>query len=1131
MALRDAQPLRDEPSTLERFFTLVGRPQYALTSLATGEFQDAAENVARFGEELLTGSWLHGYSVMDKFAPGDWGRNDKDERPGGADALRRLGVSVDRGSWGELGADLGVGLLLDPLTYVGGIGLGAKAGRLASGQLIGQTARQAALARVGLTDDVLLRAMNAADAQPVIRRVLAEETDRLLQAQKARPNGVGPLDDLLTGLTPDSLAPDAYRGLATRRAAERLGILEPGAPAQRVALTGTDAQSELLEAGIRGLEGQGLVRPAGVPTLEIPGLTWHSLPGSAEQWNQIGLSTPLRAFNGLIGLASPATAEAIGKVAVTARDALHRTFVDRLGFGAIPESVQAEAVAMGGRLARDNADVLQRVGTVANGLPPEADAAIGKLLLTEDDLMRKGVTQEQADAALRSLGAHPDQALSDAFGRPTTDAVDRLEALRKTLPWLGEGEAADRMRYAWAATREKARQIGGDQGVATVDAYLDDVRKIPQELVDRGVWARADATPFYFPHQANDAMALFLSSGSPSKKVSGRTYAEALADAFTKGRENSNLAETLASFRKVAERYEVPIPDLTEFGAHASDLGAVMETSLTKLWARRMWAHNGTIARADFEKLARERVNDLRHATVLDQFLDASLRGVGARQNVIGKLLGGGEFRVTGLAREAAETFAPWLGGKPAASGGEKAWLYKWPGLNAFVKPALYLPAIATYTRNAMGGVVMGAMDPEIGLGAASGLFSVLRDLPIVRALQGGPARDLQAAIVAAAKGRDPGVSLVGRTIGGFPAEEVVQQLRAGVLGQNVVTDREAFESLGSVRAFVEESQRAGQGGWEAAKANMKAAFTGKGVPKDAGLIERYRRFWAPAGRLNQAIEDGLRSGAYFKLIANGYDPATAAKKVRDTFVDYAYQSGEERMLRDLLPFVRFTLGAGPNAIRGATSGVGRAVGRLAVGAEDDRPLPNEIRRQVSIPVPGMPDTYATSLGLPFEAGGALLGIVPGAAGWARNVEQNVLGGMAPQPKTALEMVTGKQFYSDLPLSEVKPAANLPPAVSHALFGFLPISRLWSTVKTSAEAIHGDMRQFVNATTGVKLRTVDAEREAEQVLKRFLEGAVARGEVQSLERFFVGKGKQAPPEVVQALEMLAAKERARRAKS
>ena len=70
------------------------------------------------------------------------------------------------------------------VTERGGQGVDqAVEGRLGAGQLIGQTARQAALARVGLADDVLLRAMNAADAQPVIRRVLAEETDRLLQAQ------------------------------------------------------------------------------------------------------------------------------------------------------------------------------------------------------------------------------------------------------------------------------------------------------------------------------------------------------------------------------------------------------------------------------------------------------------------------------------------------------------------------------------------------------------------------------------------------------------------------------------------------------------------------------------------------------------------------------------------------------------------------------------------------------------------------------------------------------------------------------------------------------------------------------------------------------------------------------------
>jgi hypothetical protein len=638
-------------------------------------------------------------------------------------------------------------------------------------------------------------------------------------------------------------------------------------------------------------------------------------------------------------------------------------------------------------------------------------------------------------------------------------------------------------------------------------------------------------------------MALFLSSGAASKRVGkgGQTYAEALAealaDAFTKGREHENLAERLAAFRKVAERFDVPIPDLTDFGAHASDLGGVLETDVLKLWARRMWAHNGTIGRADFEKLARERVTDLRHATVLDQFLDASLRGIGARESVIGKLLGGGDLRFSGAVGEVAESAAPWLGGRAAAVGGQRGWVYKFPGINSFVKPALYLPAVATYTRNAMGGVVMGAMDPEVGLGGALGLLSVLRDLPIVRALSGGPARDLQAAMVAVARGREPGVSLAGRTIGGYSAEEVVQQLRGSVLGQNAVGDKELFESVGSVREFVDEVKRTGEGGWEAFKADMRAAWTGKGITSQstsARAVERYRRFWAPASRMNQAIEDGLRAGAYFKLIGAGYDPASAAKKVRETFVDYAYQSGEERLLRDLMPFVRFTLGAGPNAIAGSTGVVGRSVGRATVGTDDGRPIPPELARQISIPVPGMADTYATSLGLPFEAGGALLGSIPGATGWARNTEQNVLGGLTPQLKSVGELVTGKQFYSDLPLSEVRPVLNLPPYASHALFGFLPLSRFWGETKKLMDARENGTRGYVNFFTGVKLRTVDAEREAEQVIKRWLETAVKDGDAESIERFFVSKSRDPnDPKIKQvkaALEALAAKERARRAK-
>ena len=1280
MALRDAEPLKDEPSTLERFFTFLGRPQYAVGSLLSGEFQDAAENVARFGEELLTGSWLHTYRAMD-LLPGDFGRNDRNERPEGSDLLRRAGFSIDRGSWGELGANLGVGLLTDPLTYVGGIGLGSKVGRVGKGALVGlgaegaigeaagSTLRRAllsteagakAVAEAGSAEELLRRAVNAADAQPAVRAARAELFDRLSRDPNALEEALAPYGDLRANLTAEQQA-RAIQNLADRR----LGFADG-----RVSFTGDDAQREILDAGIRGLEGKSLLKPAGVPTLEIPGLTWHALPGSADQWSRIGLATPARALNGLLGLAAPTLSEALGKVGAEAVEKFTRTFYDKLSFGQIPEAARAAAAARVPALLVQKHDLARRIAEVSAPLPEEALDAIGAVLREGDDLMRKGVTQEQADFALKQLGGAPSpraslaqdildgrfdpnaddaRVLLDADFRgalPTllnvkakapgagytgflgflswvknenrgarfvstarTEAGQKMfakaekagllrpagqgmfdtfevvgdpdvllrqiasetastDAIRGTLPWLGTGEHADRMRAAWAYQRQKVAAAAAAKGARPedalrfVDEYVEDVRKQPQELVDSGVWAavgprrmegggRTDLTPFYFPSQASEALSLFLAKGSTSKKVGrgGLSYAEALADSFTKSRDHENLAETLASFRKVAEKYGMPIPDLVDFettNAVAAAGSGLFENNAARLWLRRAWAHADTISGAQFEDAVRKVVKDPRHATTLDEFLHAALTGLGARESTLTKLLGGGDFRLRGEAARAAEQFAPRLGGRAAAVEGERGWLYRFPGIHAFVKPLLYLgalplPAISTFTRNGVGGAVMAAMDPEIGRAGAAGLFATIRDLPLVRGMAGSASRDLQAALLAFANGAptDAQRALVeSATWGGKPAREVAEGLRSVTGGANAYTsERELFNDVGSVADWVEKERIAETGGVPALKADLAAFWSGKGLTTQATApraLERVRKLWEPLGRLNQSIEGGLRGGAYLTLLQRGYDHASAVKKVNETFVDYAYQSGAERTLRDLLPFIRFSIGAGPNAVAGATGVVGRSVGRASVGADDGRPLPRELRGQTSIPVPGMPDTYATGLGLPFEAGAALLGMIPGAQGWSANVEQNALGALSPQLKTVAENVVGKQFYSDLPLSEVRPIGPLPPFASHGLAGFLPISRFRTELDKWVRASRGDWTGAVNALTGVKLKTVDAEREAEQVIRRWLEEAVKNGDAESVSRFFVSKDRDPnDPKIQQvkaALEALATKERARRAK-
>lgn len=1204
MPLRDAEPLRDEPSALERFLTFVGRPGYVVNSLLRGEPGDALENAAMFGEELVTGSWLHGKHLLGLLPSEyggegiDQGLTTRDERPEFADVLRSWGSPLERGSWEELGANVVGGALTDPFTYVGGIGLASKAGRvgktavagLGAANEVGLAARSAltraleaspagarALAEAGgSAEEFMRRVLNTADAQPWARARVAEETARIaadpaLQAEALRPF-MTIADDLLERGPDGLLAPrpgaalpgpldeaskaQAYADLAAKRLGivEEAGPLLPGqAPRTRVDLTGHNAQADLLSDGLRAIEGKGLLRPFGVPTLEVPGLSWTALPGRAEQWEKIGLATPAYALKGIVGLGSPAAAEALGAFGAKTADVLRKTFVNRSGYAQLPDGLTALAPGVSGRALVKAAEAQETISHLGQNLKPEALSALGTEWIRQADLLDDLAKRPQdwstvRKAALERLGLGEDLAR-----RGATDAdLARLDAIRAQFPDLGDaaqggerGEWAETLRFAFADAREQAIGRAVQAGAAPedaarfLDAYVARMREVPKELVDRGIWSKATDTPFYVPHQADDALAMFLASGSPSKKIGGTNYAEALADVYTRGRKNPRLQELLAEFNKVADRYGVPRPDLADFDTPTDALvnSGMLQSNLAELWLRREWAHAQTIARADFEKLARETVTDVRHANVLDDFLGASLQGLGARQNAVAKFLGGGKFRFNDPRLvDAAKGLQGRLGGAPGAVEGRAGWVYDWPGINSIFKPAMYLPSVSTYVRNGVGGIVMAAMDPEVGgSAAAAGLAAAIRDAPLVRELTGSKAsRSTLASLIAAATDRatpEQLAKLESATVGGRKASELVQFLREGVVGSNAVNDRELFASAASIKDAIAERANS-RGGLAALKRDVGAAFSGKGLTTESfaeGGLERMRAFWRPLGRVNQTVENGLRAGAFVKLVGEGWDPATALAKVRETFVDYQYQSGSERLLRDLLPFVRFTIGAGPNAIKGSTSLVGRAVGRGAVGSDDGQALPPELRQQVSIPLGG--GTYATSLGLPFEAGGALLGLIPGAADWSRNAEQNVLGALGAPLKPALEKVVGEQFYSGLPLSEVKPIGDLPPIVSHALVGFLPISRFASELGKWIKASDGDWASAVNATTGVKLRTIDGEREAERLLTRWLQKAVEDGRVGSLERFFAKKDRAVDPEVQQALEALATAEAKRRKKT
>lgn len=1219
--------LQDEPSALERFFTFLSRPYYVGTSLLGGAAEalgrgdptalgrglgDAIENTVMFGEELATGSWAHGKHLTNLLPGVDspYGLTEKKERPELSDVLHRgnLPFAPKRGSPSELVVNIVGGAVLDPLTYVGGVGLGTKAGRVAKGAATGlgavghlgeaatagvaraieNAAPKAWAARLAAAGDDVTEAahsfyreaLNHSDNAGFLRSKLAEEEARILK----EPPTPEMLDSMFRmgsgqpnrlGVVGPTYNPDeALRVAAREEAHRRLGVDPFSATVTR--FTGDELQAELLDQGTRWLEKQKLLKPAGVPTLEL-GDVWTALPGSAEAWGRIGLATPVHLAAGALNAGGqavgyPGLGDALREAATNLADGFGRTFYDRtLGLG--NDALRAATRQIAGETFAAQAARVPEVGRIFEGASPELTNLVGEQWLKySDDFGDLAVNPWWEPARVERAA----QSVVDLHGGDRAAVQAQADAL---LPWatpaktgLNE-EQAKALRLMFFDARQRvaqaAAQAGHDPALAQriLDGYVDAIRKLPEELVEVGRWSEGRATPFYVPHQATDDLTRFMAAGNPGKKLGGQTYESALRSVFERRRDYTTLADWRAELARVAKKYGVD-----------DVVGSGVETDLSKLLLRRLWAHDRTIGNHVVERVVKEAFPGARFATTAEQFLDAQLRPLGVRQNALSKILGGGEFRVGGAVGKAGANLKNVLGGAPGAVGDEAGWVYQWPGINSVVKPLLYLgamplPAISTFTRNAVGGIVNSLLDPDIGLAGAAGIATSLRDLPIVKALAGAPnvTKGDIGLMLRAIKAKAPGAlplsaeevaALQSTRVGKYTLEELTEHMAAGVVQPRGWSDRELFEQIGDVPRWAEVISREGGpdtvGSWwahlkDAAKGEFSNSVTDR-------AMQSFRAYMRPLAAVNDAIENGLRGGSFLALVRKGHSPAEAAKKVAEQFVDYGYVSAPERMVRDLFPFARFQIGVTPVAVKGTVGKgflhPGRAVSRAVNTPDDQTPLPPEIRGQTTIPYPGGPDAegnarFFTSLGLPFESAADSLALL---TPWKNRAAERTLGSLNPILKTGPELALDRSFFRGRPISEGdrgpdwlpswapgvtvetlpsgREIKRVPPFVAHALLGFLPVGRLSGELDKWTKVAHGDYANLVNALSGVKLRTVDGEREAEKLVKRVLQEYVEAGDLGSVTNFFVkgSKDRELDPRLVAALERLKAIEKAKRAK-
>lgn len=1265
--MADETQIQDDASLLERFLTFLGRPQYMITSalggvaegLAKGSLdpvgeglKDAGANAAMFLQEVGTGSWLHGLSSQNLVGlPTDF--TTREDRPEVSDILRRADLPApEQGSWTELGVNVLGGIPLDPMTYLGGLGLFSKAGRVAkaaatgaevTGDLIGLGAKTAAHANAASRLSVALRQTEKGAA------MLAEAGDdpkllmeRLLSRHDFDGVKATAVDDLANKLLKDDafkaetaarlasprgpMAPvlgsleEVLPGAARTRAQELLG-LDPTGVSRGVTLLGTMDQAPILNAAVDALEGAQALKPMGVPTLEVPFTKWwKAFPGSPEFWDKVGIWTPARLANAVLAKADPAAATAFADMAARLNSRVGRMFYDKVA-GLAPQALLDVGRQVSGEEVATKATEHVAAARAFAGIDEAAANVIGRKWAEIGDrwwdLDKHGAAHQ---AAVTSAAV--DKIMSSPFGGQAM-----LEQAPGVLPWATKAttgmddDALKSLRLAYVAGRvevaEAVHAIGGNvEGAMTALDHMTSVYgRMPGELAAVGAWVEQKANPFYIPHQASEALSRFMAAGAGGKKVGGQTYEAALQSVYQKRRDYPQLRDFYEELNKVADRFAVPRPNLDDLlsnvpappggaldprdmlaarrGLTVDAASDVAETNAFNLLLRRIDSHRDVIAARRVEKLAKDMFPGVRHATAMDRYLDGALAPLGARQSTLLKLLGGGEFRIGESAigpdmLGRLERAAPYLGGargaKATARGAEQAFVYRWPGFSSFFKPLL-LAGPSYFTRNALGGVVAASLDPEIGVRGAVQIARTLKDLPLVYALgkHGFSPSDTGLMIRAVEGGMEalsPAdlVRLQGLEFGGRKAADLLEPLRAGVLLPNAHHDMDFFTAVGDAARIQEivrqeaASATGAVGGILSAYREAGRAFKGEvNTAWAPAMVDAFRALMKPLAVVNSKIENSLRTAAWLHYVGKGWDPSAASAKVRERFVDYTFNSDTERAVRDLFPFARYSIGITPTAVKGAMSPVGRAVGRAVSTPAEQAILPPGVRGQTSIPWPGGEDEegnprYATNLGLPFEPAMGVLGLlglpanaVAGAlSGDARqralDTVRTTLGQAHPLLKTPAEIVSGSSFYSGQPIGERDRAPEWapswlpgvreetlpsgrtikkwPPFAAHALMGFLPISRLSSEFDKFVKAAHGDTADYVNFLFGVKIRTVDTEREAQKVIERALEQAVAAGDVGRVNKFFVkGRKEDADPEVLLALEQLALLEKKRRARS
>lgn len=869
------------------------------------------------------------------------------------------------------------------------------------------------------------------------------------------------------------------------RAAEK--ILEARLPAEalddagRLTISGQVAQGEALEAGVRALEKKGLLWDD--TAARILGTDVQFLPNF---WRRAGRSTVLRPLIPKVPGTALEDMTTLQLGAARAWNWAKGTFFDKKLLGFVPAGLREVAYRVGFDRGRRDVAAADTVKALFGDLTAEQRSTIGRIWHEAHEAYQSGASRLVRETA-------SDEATEFALRTQV-----RHEALERIADEAG-------MSYA-----EASRLMGG---------FDKAMQEIQGELVKLGVWPKAVDNPFYLPLQAGHDVAEYMARGADKpafmkdlRNAFANKTVKGLKDVFTRRRKHETVEAFQETLREVARKHGVDVP---EEGLVLTDIGDLM--------SRRLLAHNRTVERVTLFKEATERFG-LRKGDDVDRYVRAVLEPLRPR-GTLEKVLGGGTLKI------------PTAGGKVRE--------VPWAGLNFYLKAPLTILFPAFHMRNMTSAVYMSFLDPDIGWEGAKGMFRAMRDGRLVKTLGGNSgseqAKILQALWEPTEEAMD---ALAGITVGNYTAREIVSQARGVVTSDNV-----AREILDEVPGLLNEAGKLRADDLltldRVLKGDVNASTILNQFKKtDRGRLRGYLSVIKAGRDMASLIEDSFRLQGYMGLIKKGLTPTEAARRVNRAYVDYAVQSGAERLVRDLIPFARFSLANTPVVLKEAAQrpqilAPFLQVQRSATGDEQNF-LPEHVRNTAAIPfgddAEGNPK-FLTGLGLPFEQALANLGSVT-PTGFRRQV----LGALNPAIKTPLEAAANRSFYfgsefgdfkraprflpqgfpgvREFVTKEGKTLREVPGWVNAWLVGALPSSRFASTLDKWFDENKGFLDKVLDTATGAKVYSVDQKRQARKAIEQFLSEAADRGEIGLIENFYARGGEEVPDELQAALQAL-----------